>query len=138
MSERTSRILQWFLYALLLVSALLGAFFYAGSGEGDNLMYWGYALLIFAVVITIVAAIANLFINPKGSVKFLIMLAVMVVVALVSYFLAGNEFNRIQLEELGITEATSKLVGAGLIFLYAMAAIAVLSIIYSSISRIFK
>jgi hypothetical protein len=138
MSNRTSKILQWFLYALLIVSALLGIFFYSGSGEGDTLMYWGYALLIFAVVITIVASILNLIVNPKGSVKFLIMLAVMVVLAIVSYSLATNEFNQYQLEEMEITETTSKMVGAGLIFMYALAILAVLAIIYSSVSRIFK
>lgn len=138
MSDRTSKILQWFLYLLLIVSALLGVYFYAGSGEGDNLIYWGYALLLIAVLITVVAAISNLFVNPKGSVKFLILLAAMVILAIISYTMATNEFNTFQLEEMGITEFTSKIVGAGLIFMYALAILAILAIVYSTVSRLFK
>lgn len=138
MSDRTSKILQWFLYLLLIVSALLGVLFYAGSREGDNLMYWAYALLVFSVVITIAAAISGLFINPKGSIKLLVMIAVLVILGIVSYTLATNEFNAFQLEEMEITASTSKMVGAGLIFMYALAVLAVLAIVYSTVSRIFK
>jgi hypothetical protein len=138
MTDRTSKILQWFLYALLIISVVLGVLFYAGSGGADNMIYWAYVLLIFGVAITVLAAIINLFINPRGSVKFLILLGVMVIIAIVSYSVSTNEFNAFQLEEMEVTETTSRLVGAGLIFMYALAALAILSILFSTVSRIFK
>lgn len=138
MTDRISKILQWFLYGLLIVSVILGALFYSGSSGVDSMIYWSYALLLFAVAITVLAAILNLFINPKGSIKFLILLGVMAILAIISYSLSTNEFNAFQLEEMDITAATSKIVGAGLIFTYALMALALLAIILSSVSRIFK
>jgi len=138
MTDRTSKLLQWSLYALLIVSVILGILFYSGTSGADNMIYWSYALLIFAVVITVLAAIVNLFLNPKGSIKFLIMLGVMVILAIISYSVSTNEFNEFQLEEMEVTATTSRIVGAGLVFTYALAIIALLAIVFSSVSRIFK
>jgi hypothetical protein len=138
MSGTTAKIVQWFLYALLAVSAVLGVLFYLNPASPDTLIYWAYALLGFGVVITILASVSALFVNPKGAVKFLIMLVILVVLAIIAYSISTNEFSELQLTTLKTTESTSKIVGAGLIFMYALAIIGILAIFYSSISRIFK
>lgn len=138
MTDKLSTILQWFLYALMAVSVILGVLFYVNSGEGDTLIYWGYVLIITGVVASLLASLISLFLNPKGAVKILLILAGMVVLAIISYTLSTNEFSALQLEKLNISENTSRMVGTGLIFTYVLAGLAVLAIIFSAVSRIFK
>ena len=138
MSDTLSKVVQWFLYAMLGISALFGALFYADIISENLLLNWGYILLGVTILFTLIAAVSNMLLNPKGSLKILLILAIMVVVAIVSYFLSTNEFTEAQLAEMDITETTSKLVGAGLFFTYFLAAVAILAIIYSAVSRMFK
>ena len=139
MTDRTSKLLQWFLYLLLAVSAILTVLFYVDSGSNTDIyIYWSYALLGLTVVVTIVASLAGMLLNPKGAVKILILAGVMVVIGIVSYSMSGNEFSAIWLEKKDVTVATSRIVGAGLFFSYFLAALAVLAIVVASVSRIFK
>ena len=138
MSDKMSKIVQWFLYLMLGISALFGILFYAEVISEDLLLYWGYLLLIVAVVATLLAAISNILLKPKGSLKILIILAIMVIVAGISFALSKNHMSPAQLEKNQITAMTSRLVGAGLYFTYFMAAVALISIIYSAVSRMFK
>ena len=66
------------------------------------------------------------------------LIELLVVIAIIAYSLSTVNFTDLQLEKLGATASTAKNVGAGLIFTYILATLAVLSIIYASISRIFK
>ena len=138
MTVLASKILRIFLGALLAISALLVILFFVNVVSLDLLIYWCYFLVIFTTVIIFVFPIASLIMNPKNSIKVLISLGVMVVLAIISYSLSQVNFTELQLEKLGTTASTVKNVGAGLIFTYILAALAVLSIVYASISRIFK
>jgi hypothetical protein len=138
MTVLASKILRIFLAVLLAISALLALLFYIDAISDDVLIYWGYFLVIFTAVITVLFPIAFLILNPKNSIKIFIGIGVMVVIAIIAYSLATVGFSDLQLEKLGITTGTAKYVGAGLIFTYILAALTVLSIIYASISRIFK
>ena len=66
------------------------------------------------------------------------MAAGMIIVAIIAYSVSSNEFSSIRLEQMEITEATSKVVGAGLLITYVLVAFALLAIVFSTISRIFK
>jgi hypothetical protein len=138
MTVLASKILRIFLAVLLAISALLALLFYIDAISDDVLIYWGYFLVIFTAVITILFPLAFLILNPKNSIKIFIGIGLMVVIAIIAYSLATVGFTDLQLEKFGITGGTAKYVGAGLIFTYILAALAVLSIIYASISRIFK
>ena len=138
MTVLASKILRIFLGALLAISALLVILFFVNVVSLDLLIYWCYFLVIFTTVIIFIFPIASLIMNPKNSIKVLISLGVMVVLAIISYSLSQVNFTELQLEKLGTTASTVKNVGAGLIFTYILAALAVLSIVYASISRIFK
>lgn len=138
MTVLASKILRIFLAVLLAISALLALLFYVDVVSDDMLIYWGYFLVIFTAVITILFPIGFMIMNPKNSIKIFIALGLMVVVAIIAYSLATVGFTDLQLEKLGVTAGTSKYVGAGLIFTYILAALAVISIIYASISKIFK
>ena len=138
MSDTLSKVVQWFLYLMLGISALFGVLFYADVAGENLLLTWGYALLGITILATLIAAVSNILLKPKGSLKVLVIVAIMAVVAVISYVFSTNEFTSAQLEKMQITETTSKLVGAGLLFTYFLAAVAILAIIYSAVSRIFK
>ncbi len=138
MTVLASKILRIFLGVLLAISALLMILFFLNVVSIDTVIYWGYFLLIFTAVIVILFPIVNLIMNPKNSIKIFISLGVMVVIAIIAYSLSQVNFTELQLEKLGTTASTVKYVGTGLIFTYILASLAVLSIVYASISRIFK
>lgn len=138
MTVLASKILRIFLGVLLAISALLAVLFYVDVISDDVLIYWGYFLVIFTAVITILFPLAFLILNPKNSVKIFIALGLMVVVAIIAYTLAEVGMTDHKIEKLGTSAETAKYVGAGLIFTYILAALAFLSIIYASISKLFK
>ncbi len=138
MTVLASKVLRIFLAVLLAISALLAILFFVNVVSDDLLIYWGYFLVIFTAVITILFPIVSMIMNPKNSIKIFIAIGVMVVLAIISYSLATVGLTDHQLEKLGVTAGTAKYVGAGLIFTYILAALAVLSIIYASISKLFK
>ncbi|MCD6091755.1 MAG: hypothetical protein J7J72_09670 [Bacteroidales bacterium] len=88
----------------------------------------------FAILFPIIQAVSN----PKDAVKSLIGLVVVVALGFVAYALADNTFTSIQLEKMETTIQTSRSVGAALIYTYFIFALAVLAVIYASISSIFK
>lgn len=138
MTDKSSKLLQILLGVLLAVSALLGILFYTDVISDDLVLYWGYILVIVTAAITIVAPLIYLIFNLRNAFKFLIILAALVILAVISYVLSTNEFSDLKLEAMKSSAETSVMVGAGLIFLYILAALAIISIIYASISRIFK
>jgi len=138
MTDKSGKILKWVLSLILAVSAVMGLLFYMDVIADDLLIYWGYILVIITAVITIIFPLVYLLLNLKTSVKFLLILALLVVLGIISYAISGNEFTSLQLEKMEITADTSRWVGAGLIFTYILAGLTVISIVYASISRIFK
>jgi len=138
MTVLASKILRIFLGVLLALSALLALLFFVNVISDDVLIYWGYFLVILTATITILFPIAFLILNPKGSIKIFISLGVMAVIAIIAYSLSEVGLSDHMIEKLKTTESTAKYVGAGLIFTYIMASLTVVSIIYASVSRIFK
>jgi len=138
MTVLASKILRIFLGVLLAISALLMILFFVNVTSLDTVIYWGYFLLIFTAVIVILFPIIFLILNPRNSIKIFISLGVNGGYCNHCLFTVDGKFTELQLEKLGTTASTVKNVGAGLIFTYILAALAVLSIVYASISRIFK
>ena len=67
MTDKSSKFLQILLYVILAVSALLGILFYANVISDDQILYWGYLLLVITIVITIVAPLIYLIFNLKSA-----------------------------------------------------------------------
>ena len=138
MVDKIHNVTKWVLIALLVLSAIAGILFYAGSMSADTLINMGIALIVLAAAVTLLGAIFNLASNPGGAVKMGISLVLFVVVFGIAYSLAGNHLTQIQMEEYNIGAQTSKLVGMGLYATYIAFGIAVLVILYSSIVKVFK
>lgn len=109
-----------------------------GSSVLDNYIRLAYVALIITAVLAILFPIVFMVQNPKNSLKLLVILVVFVVIGFICYSLAGNAFSLIRLESLETTEQVSKSVGAALIFTYVIGGLAVVSIIYSGITGLFK
>lgn len=100
-----------------------------------TLAYIAFGLsLLFAILFPVLQIIAN----PKAAVRTLIVFAFLVVLWFVAYSLSDNSFSQVQLEKMDTTAEVSKMVGAGLIYTYFIFGMAVVAIIYASISNFFK
>jgi hypothetical protein len=99
--------------------------------------YVFYALLFIAVAATIVFPIIHMLKEPSSLVATGIGIVAILVLFGISYALSGSEVN-LKAAAVGITETTSKLIGAGLIMFYITLVLSVLALIYSEISKALK
>jgi len=104
----------------------------------DNYMRLSYIALIIAAFLAILFPIIFMVQNPKNALKIGGALVVLVILGFICYSVASNTFNIVQLEDLETTAETSRAVGAALYFTYIVGGLAVISIIYSGISSLFK
>ena len=137
MSEGLSKILSIVLYALLGISGLLGALFYAGSVESATLIGWCYVLFGLATIAAIVFPIMAMAKNPKGAKSALIGVVALGAIFAISYALGGDEMTPKYEEFISGPEA-SKRVSMGLIAFYLLALGAVGVTVYSGITKLFK
>lgn len=138
MNERKFKLVQWLLYGLMAISALLTIIFYISPSNPDVILYWGYILFIISVAVLLVISVIGILKNPKGSVKVLIILVGMIVVGFIAYSASKNTLTPLQLEKYGISASTVKWVGAGLILTYLMMVAAIGVFIYTAIYKFFK
>ena len=94
-------------------------------------LYLSYALIILCAIAAIVIPLIQSFDDPKSLIKSGIGVAALLVIFVVSYVIASPEAQ-------GATEATSKMVGGGIITTYVIFFIAIAGIIYTEISKIIK
>lgn len=142
-----SKILKIFLIVLLTLSAILTIVFYAGGEDlnGDpkftNLyILWAYILTGMAVGLALVFPIIQMITNPKNAKKGLMGMVALVVVIAIAYFMSSSEL-------LGITDTalvqydtpgTLRYAGMMINAVYLLSGLAILSMIYSEVSKAFK
>jgi len=100
-------------------------------------LYVMYLLFGVALVAAVGLPIVSAMKSPAALVKSLYGVGAMVVVFVISYAISGSEVTTKQ-AALGISESTSKLVGAGLTMFYIVAFIAVIGLVLSEINKAFK
>ncbi|HJN06237.1 MAG TPA: hypothetical protein QF480_06445 [Bacteroidales bacterium] len=138
MKDNIANITKWILYLLLALSVIPGVLFYTNVISPGTFINWAKILLIIGVAVMFLSPIYGFITNPQNIIKMLISIGVMVVVIVIAYAVAGNEFTEYQLEELRTTAHTSTLVGMGLYATYITFGLTVVAIFYASISKIFK
>ena len=109
-----------------------------GSSVLDNYIRLGYAAIILTAFFAVLFPVIFMIQNPKNSLKILGALVVLVIIGFICYAVAKNTLGVEQLEQLKTTAEISKTVGALLYFTYIIGGLAVLSVIFSSVSSIFK
>ena len=139
MTTLGNRILQIVLVLLLLASLVLFIFFYINGEEmTETVLSWGQILLAFTVALLIIFPIIHFIRNPKSLLKFLGVIVGFAILCFVSWiFASGATQGDIYVEE-GISSTLSRLIGTGIILIYILAGVAVLSIIVTAIINAFK
>lgn len=151
--NKTGKIVTIILWVLLIVSAVLIVSMMANITENEtdasmntwintNLI-WAYILMAVGAGVAILAGLYHMFTDIKAAKKGLISLAFLGAVALISYLLASDEipqFLGVQkfINDGTLTAQVAKLVDAGLYATYILLALAVLSILFSGVTRLFK
>lgn len=103
----------------------------------DAGLYIAYVLLILATVTAIILPVVNAVKTPGALMKSLIGVGFLVVLFGISYALSGSSVSADNAAR-GITETTSKLIGAGLTMLYLSLILAFVALVYSEISKALK
>jgi len=152
--SKTGKIVTIILWVLLIVSAVLIVSMMAnidvendtdptmGGWINTNLI-WAYILMAVGAGTAVIAGLLHMFTDIKAAKKGLISLVFLGVVALVSYLLASDEipqFLGVQkfINDGTLTAQVAKLVDAGLYATYILLGLAVLSVMLSGLTRLFK
>ncbi len=124
--------------ALLGLSALLSLLFAFDVVSEGLLITWCYALIGIAVVATLGFSLLGMATNPKKAKSALIGVAVLVVICAVSYVMSGNEVHSNVDGDILADAGTSQLSEGGLIAFYILGAVAIGSIVFAEVSKMFK
>ena len=126
---------------ILMIMTMTMDIVVAEDGSCDNCGIVGgfigmsYVLLGIAMVAALAGSVMTAVSDPKKMTGAGIGIGAMIVVFILSFLISSDEV----LEAYGdITATTSQMVGAGLITFYILLILAVLSIIYASVSRMLK
>ncbi|MCI0750551.1 MAG: hypothetical protein L0Y35_01815 [Flammeovirgaceae bacterium] len=109
--------------------------------ENDGVISGGlwlfYILFFVAIGAAVLMPLLHAVKSPKTFVKSLYGVGALVVVFGISYALTGSGVNTSQ-QAIGITESTSKMIGAGLTMFYFLLFGSIIGIVYSEISKALK
>jgi hypothetical protein len=100
-------------------------------------IYISYVLLFLAVVAMVVLPLMNAIKAPGDMAKSGMGVGALLVLFIIAYLISGSEVTMAQ-QAAGVTESGSKLIGAGLTMFYFVFVIAIVSMIYSEISKALK
>lgn len=108
---------------------------YGGDDSVGPMLNWGYVVFFSAVGLALLSFVFSISINPASLRSVLIGLVIVVVIGGLSYLLAdGSDFANYK----NTDESTSKLVSTGLNSFYIVGLLALLSVVYSGVARLFK
>ncbi len=132
------------IFYVLVVGALIFGIGYYIWGDNDPnkgssiSLIVTYILLGIAAFITLSASIANMIQHPKSSVKSLIGVAGVVLIAIIGYNISKGEVLDAYLD-FGVSEpGQSKMIDAGLYLLYGILGISFVGILVSEFTGLFK
>lgn len=155
MKEKTDKLITLLGLGIAVVCTILAIVFAMNNGGVKELaavqqnglfdaVYWilicFVAIAIAAIVFFLVVKLANNFKEQPGYwKKFLLLVAIVVVVCVVSYVLSkGNDVTLALMEKNNISESTSKLIGAACWMVYILVIGAAVSIVYTEVAKLFK
>jgi hypothetical protein len=100
-------------------------------------IYAMYVFLGIALVAAVVLPLISAIKSPAGLLKSLAGVGALVVLFLISFALSGSEVTT-KAKAAGITEASSKMIGAGLTLFYIVFIGTVIGVVYSEINKALK
>lgn len=151
--EKVGKIVTILVWVLIIVSAVLIISMMANISENEadptmggwinSNLIWAYILLIIGAGIALISEIMHMASDIKAAKKGLISLVFLVAVALISYLLATDQipqFVGVQkfINDGTLTPQVAKLIDTGLYATYILLCLAILSIVFSSVTRLFR
>ncbi|WP_372753612.1 hypothetical protein [Mariniflexile sp.] len=132
------KILKYFAYACGIIGAVLALLIITGSeGMIDNILYVTYVVLFVVLALILIYVVKGIF---SGNIKkTLTTVGLFLGVILISYFISsGTDLDLKQFNDkgLGITEAVSKNVGAGLYAFYFLSVTAIIATFLSGLKKL--
>jgi hypothetical protein len=103
----------------------------------DIYIYVAYALIIIAAVAAIVLPLVNALSNPKALLMTGLGVVALVVIFFISYGISGSEVTPVY-TKFDVGPYLSKVVGGALIMMYMLLFLAIIGILYSEVSKIFR
>lgn len=143
------KIVRYILIALMAVSVALVAWAIAttpsdpttanATAIGANL-YWGYALMIGAIVVAVLGAAMDMLKKPEGLKGAIFSVVAIVAIVVVSYVLAqGHDYQIVDLQNKGFFPRFDTVItDASIIVAYVAMAGAIVAAIYSAVSDALK
>ena len=107
------------------------------SGIVNTFMYIAYTILALILVLVVLFTLKNIFSNAATLKSTLMGVGAFLVVGLICYFLATGVETPMKEGEV-LSAGDSKLIGAGLYMFYALAIIAIGSMLFSGIKKMIK
>lgn len=101
-------------------------------------LYVTYVLIGICVLGILIFSIARIISHPGAAKAALIGIVGLIVLFGLSYALSNGDDVHTIFSKLDVSEETSRLVGTGLLTFYLLMGVAILSIIYVEITRLFK
>ncbi|MCC8035157.1 MAG: hypothetical protein LIO77_04385 [Rikenellaceae bacterium] len=133
------KILSLIKYVLLAISVVALIFvFVRGEGGVPMILNWAYVLFIIAVAITILFPLFNIATNPRGAMRSLIGLLVVVVVLGIAYAMSSTEPVTNSAGGFFTNPTELKISDTGLITTYIALGVAFLVVIFGEIRNSFK
>lgn len=127
------------------VSVILGIMYYAGGemagGEPiytDHILIWGAILAIAAAAMALLFPLTQIIAQPKRGKGTLIGILSLVIVVLIAYGLSSSEPLSFPSPNPDNVPPVLKRVGTGLITMYLLVGIGLISILFTEISKSFK
>lgn len=154
MNSKIFKYIKWLLVALMAGGVIVFVYFLVtsimypepssysvgtvGAAMGANVMLiYAYILLAIAIVVALIFPIINIIKNPKGAMRSLIGLGIMIVVLAVTYFFSSDA--PVQLPDQLITnQFVLRVSDMGLYTAYIMLVAAFLCIIYGEVRGAFN
>lgn len=126
-------------FALMLVGlVMMIGLFVSGESWVGPFIQLGYFSTVIAVLATVIYSVVNL--AKGGNAKnTLIGVGAVAVVLIISYAMSsGADFEMYTKGDISVSEGESKMVSAGLTAFYIFLFIAIVSILYTEVSKAFK
>ena len=103
----------------------------------DIALYIGYFLVAVAVIAAIVLPLVKAMSNPRSLITIGIGIVALVVIFVIGYAVANNEVQEFY-SRYDITSSGSKVIGGTIITMYILLCIALISIAFTEISKLFR
>ena len=152
--DKAGKIVTIILWVLLIVSAVLIVSMMVNIDEANETdptmlswvntnVIWAYILVVFAAAVAIFAGLFHMVTDKKAAKQGLISIVFLGVVVLISYLVASPEIPQFMgvdkfINDGTINEKIVKMVDTGLYATYILLGLAVISIIFTSVTRLFK